>query len=575
MTVLAAIEAQTGRTPDAIALVHGAETVTYRELDERANRLAHHLIGLGAGAGTLAGICGDRSIDLVTGILAVLKTGAAYVPLDPRHPPARLAMILEDARPSVLLAGDAQAGALPDRGIARVPLAGVGGQPAHRPAVAIDERDLAYVMFTSGSTGRPKGVMISHRNVTHLAGGLAEVFGIAPDDRVLQFASFAFDVSAGEILMALTSGATLVLAPATDLLPGPALADLVREQRVTVIVMPPSALALLDPADLPSVRLAVTTGEECSPAVAARWAPVGLVNAYGPTETTVWAAATRVRAGAPTVPIGVAWPGGSAYVLDDRMQPLPPGVAGHLHVGGPGLARGYLGRPDLTADVFVPHPYGDGSLLYRTGDLARLNDDGDLEYLGRADDQVKLHGFRIEPGEIGNALSALDGVRDAQVVLRADVPGDQRLVAYLITEPGTPAETDRLRAELARTLPDYMIPAAFVVLDAFPVGPTGKVDRRALPAPGTGRPDLTVTYAEPVSPGQSAVADIFRTVLRVDDVGLDDHFFDVGGGSLQLLRVRAAVAQRLGCELSMAEVFGNPTVRGLSAVVQEKTSRAG
>ncbi|MEV5906539.1 amino acid adenylation domain-containing protein, partial [Streptomyces sp. NPDC052127] len=474
--------AQVTATPDAVALVCGDVEVTYRQLDARANRFAHALIARGVGPEQVVAVALPRSVESVVAVLGVLKAGAAYLPVDPGYPAARIAFMLDDARPAVVVDDPAL-------------VTEASGQPETDPDVVVDARHPAYVIYTSGSTGRPKGVMVSHTGVSGLVAAQVDRLGVAPGSRVLQFASPSFDASFWDLCGALLTGAALVLAPSEA--PLEALTD--RRLDVTHVTLPPSALAALESSDLTATTL-VVAGEACTSELVARWAPGRrMINAYGPTETTVCATMSDpLSPGRGVPPIGRSVAGFRAYVLDERLRIVPPGVVGELYVAGPGLARGYLNRPGLTAGRFVACPFGAGERMYRTGDVVRRRTwgsprpeaGGELEYVGRADDQVKVRGFRIEPGEVEAALAEHPAVAQAAVLAR-----DDRLIGYVAARPdvashsplpGGPPSPAELAAYLRGRLPDYLVPAVFVVLDVLPLTPNGKLDRAALPAPEPG-----------------------------------------------------------------------------------------
>ncbi|HET7288091.1 MAG TPA: amino acid adenylation domain-containing protein, partial [Pyrinomonadaceae bacterium] len=420
-------EAQVARTPEAVALTFNEETLTYAELNRRANRLAHHLRSLRVGPEVLIGILVERSVELIVGILGVLKAGGAFVPIDPTYPQERIDYMLADAGISVLLTKENFVAAE----IARQP-------DENLPSIATPD-NLAYAIYTSGSTGRPKGVLIQHRGVANLAFAQRDAFAVTAESRVLQFASISFDAAISEIFKTLLTGATLVLSKPESLLPVDPLLNLLRTQKITIVTLPPSVWALLPSDKLPSLRTAVSAGEACSSQIAASWGRGGrrFLNAYGPTEVTVCATISNPLDGNDRPPIGPPIANAQVHVLDTNMRPAPVGVVGELYVGSVGLARGYLNRPELTAQAFVPDPFSNepGGRLYRTGDLGRYRPDGNLEYIGRMDQQVKVRGFRIELGEIESALKQHPSVRDAVVVAREDTSGDKRLVAYLISQP--------------------------------------------------------------------------------------------------------------------------------------------
>ncbi|MER7057943.1 amino acid adenylation domain-containing protein, partial [Streptomyces sp. NPDC000351] len=458
--------ARVAAVPDAVALVSGDVELTYRRLNARANRFAHALIARGVGPEQVVAVALPRSVESVVAVLGVLKAGAAYLPVDPAYPAARIAFMLDDARPAVVVDDPAL-------------VAEASGLPETDPGVVVDARHPAYVIYTSGSTGRPKGVVVSHTGVSGLVAAQADRLGVAPGSRVLQFASPSFDASFWDLCGAVLTGAALVLAPSET--PLEALTD--RRLDITHVTLPPSALAAVESADLTAGTL-VVAGEACAPELVARWAPGRrMINAYGPTETTVCATMSDpLSPGTGAPPIGRPVAGFRVYVLDERLRIVPPGVAGELYVAGPGLARGYLNRPALTAGRFVACPFGPaGARMYRTGDVVRRRTDGELEYVGRSDDQVKVRGFRVELGEVEAALAEHPGVARAAVLAR-----DDRLIGYVSARPDGAVRPAELAAYLRDRLPDYLVPSAFVLLDVLPLTPNGKLDRAALPVPEPG-----------------------------------------------------------------------------------------
>jgi amino acid adenylation domain-containing protein len=471
--------------PEALAILFGDQQLTYGELDRRSNQLARYLRTLGVGAESLVALCCERSIEMVVGILGTLKAGGAYLPLDPNYPAERLSFMLADSGAQILLTQATLADRLPDFTGKRVCLdrdwALIAEQPSDQPDEAARPDNLAYMIYTSGSTGKPKGTLLEHRGLCNLAAAQKAAFAVDASARVLQFSSLSFDASVWETFMALVNGAALVLAEADRLASPPALQRLLQEQRVTHATLPPSVLLVLPAEDLPDLRVLVAAGEACPEELVARWGRGRcFFNAYGPTETTVCAtlyACAPEQSGPP--PIGRPLPNFRVHVVDERLQPVPVGVPGELLIGGAGLARGYHNRPDLTAEKFIPDPFSKipNARLYRSGDLARYRPDGNVEFLGRIDHQVKLRGFRIELGEIEANLLRHPGVRQTAVVV-AGIP--ERLVAFLVpTEENSP-ETDELRAFLRASLPEYMLPNAYLSIEALPLSPSGKVDRRSL-----------------------------------------------------------------------------------------------
>ncbi|WP_367127291.1 non-ribosomal peptide synthase/polyketide synthase [Saccharothrix sp. HUAS TT1] len=547
------VEAQVARTPDAVALT-GAADVTYAELNARANRLAHHLIGLGAGPERIVALRLPRSVDLLVAELAVLKAGAAFLPIDPDYPAERIAFMVADARPLVVLDGPVD----------------VSGQPDTDPGVPVRPEHPAYVIYTSGSTGRPKGVVVSHAGLATFSAAEVEHFDVRPGDRVLEFSSPSFDASVLELCMAWPAGAALVVPPPGPLL-GDQLAEVVNGHGVTHALIPPVALATVPDVKLPTFRTLVVGGDACSADLVRRWAPGRrMVNAYGPTESTVvtsWSGPLE-PGGAP--PIGRPVPGTRVHVLDGELQPVPVGVPGELYVSGVGLARGYLDRPGLTASRFLANPFGPaGSRMYRTGDVARWTAAGELEFVGRVDEQVKIRGFRIELGEVETALLRHPDVREAVVVARADARGHKRLVAYVVGEVGQP---DGVREFLGESLPDYLVPSAFVPLAALPISPNGKVDRAKLPEPDFGALG-GADHVAPDGPVEEALAAVWADVLNVPRVGARDNFFTLGGDSILSMQV-VARARQAGYRFATRDLFAHQTVASLAPHVSVEDSTA-
>jgi amino acid adenylation domain-containing protein len=568
--------AQARRRPDAIAVVCGEQRSTFGELDERSNRIARELQALGVERGSLVGICLERSVDLVAAMLAVLKTGAAYVPIDPSYPADRRAFILSDAEVPVLvtqerLAGDSDLPAAEllclDRDAARIDSR--SGLPIEEVS---DPEQLAYVIYTSGSTGRPKGVEITHRSVANLLTHMRRTPGVDENDVVANLTTPAFDLSVPDWYLPLTSGARLFIVSGEATRDAVQLGRELIEAGATFVQATPTTWQLLIDTDWPGCPgLTIVVGGEALPRrLANALLPLGSVwQAYGPTETTVWSSLIELRAGDGPAPIGGPIANTSFYVLDDRSQPVPIGVAGELHIGGEGLARGYHRREELTAEKFVPDPFGvhPGGRLYRTGDLVRWRADGTLEFLGRIDHQVKLRGFRIELEEIEAVLSKHPAVSAAVAIVREDVPGDRRLVAYIVAAGGeTPAELD-LRRHLAGQLPHFMVPASIVMLEALPTNANGKLDRSALPPPDGSRRRAADDYAPPRSPVEEHLVAVWQDVLRLDRVGIHDDFFDLGGHSLLAVQMLARVRSDLDVDVPLGTVFAGPTIADLGEAV--------
>jgi amino acid adenylation domain-containing protein len=567
-------EAWAARTPDAVALVAGATRWTYREVDAWAGRLAARLRRRGVGPEVRVGTLLERGgPESVVAFLAVLKAGGTVVPFEPAHPPERVAWMLADAGARVLLAHGklAQRIVLPE-GVEslRWEEHGAPGQAAEEPVVSgtsVPSPDCAaYVIYTSGSTGRPKGVVVAHRGAVHLSESMGAGLPFGPGARVLQFSSPSFDASVAEYVQALTTGAALYLPPPGELLAGEALHRVLKEQRITAVTLPPSVSTLLPEAPLPELTMLMSAGEACPADLVARFANGRtLVNAYGPTEVTVcatWERCSPEDAGPP--PIGRPLPHIHAYVLDEALQPVPLGVAGELYVGGPSVARGYLGRPDLTAERFVPDAYGGepGTRLYRTGDVVRWRADGRLDFVGRADAQVKLRGFRIEPGEVEVALREVAGMRQAHVtVWRPPAGGEPRLVAYVVPASGEPLAPGEVKALLRARLPEHLVPADIIALAALPLMASGKVDPRALPPPArTAAPD-----GAPRTSLEESIARAWAEALGHPSVGVHAHFFDdLGGSSLAAVRACSRLRESLGRDVPITHFFEHPTVHALA-----------
>ncbi len=574
-------QARAAQAPERIAVVFEDERLSYRELNARANRLARLLIAHGAGPERTVALAVPRSVELIVSLLAVLKTGAAYVPVDPDHPADRIAYVLQQSRPALLLTTAAVEAAVravgtdgtvetlvldtPEALAAQAALPGGDVTDAERTA-PLSVAHPAYVIFTSGSTGRPKGVAVPHEGIVNRLAWMQAAYGLTEHDRVLQKTPSGFDVSVWEFFWPLTEGATLVVARPGGHQDPAYLAEVIRTQNVTTAHFVPSMLhAFLQEdaaAHCTGLRRVISSGEALPGDLRTRFFTVldaELHNLYGPTEAAVdvthWACAADDTPG--PVPIGRPVWNTRVYVLDAALRPVPPGTNGELHLAGVQLARGYLNRPSLTAERFTADPYGPpGSRMYRTGDIARWTHDGTLEYVGRADDQVKIRGVRIELGEIETVLAAREDVAQVRVIAREDTPGDQRLVAYVVPGSGGAADSAVLRAELARTLPASMVPSAFVTLDALPLTANGKLDRDALPAPevsGSAGP------RRPRTPQEDILCGLFAEILGTARVGVDDSFFDLGGHSLLATRLVSRVRTALGVELSIRALFENPT----------------
>ncbi|HKV08230.1 MAG TPA: amino acid adenylation domain-containing protein [Thermoanaerobaculia bacterium] len=553
-------EIQAERTPENVAVEAGDRRLTYAELNDRANRLARHLRKLGVGTDVLVGLTTERSPEALVGMLGILKAGGAYLPLDPAYPEDRRAFMVEDSGARLVLDPQTLSG---------------GDWEAESPAplgIETPPESAAYLIYTSGSTGRPKGVVVPHRALASYTADAAAVYGVGPGERVLQFATLAFDTSAEEIWPALATGATLVLRPEGMLDSAPHFLAEVDRLGITLLNLPTAywheLAAGAEGAALPKLRRIVIGGEKALPEPLAAWRRAGhstqVVNTYGPTETTIVATRHELE-GEGEIPIGRPISGARVYAVGRAFESAPPGAAGELLIGGAGLSRGYLGRPDLTAAAFIPDPFtGElGARLYRSGDLVRFRPGGVLEFLGRVDAQVKVRGFRIEPGEIESILGTHPAVRAAAVA--AD---ESRLIAWIVAEGEAPTTTD-LRRFLADRLPEHMIPAVFVPLESFPLTPSGKLDRRALPKPEGDRPRLEKEYVPPASEVEEALAAIWAEALGVERVGVLDNFFELGGHSLLATQVVARIRERLQVDLPLIALFQMPTIEQLAVAVEE------
>ncbi len=568
-------EKQVQRDPDAVAVVHEGKRLTYGELDEKANQLARRLIFLGVSPDGLVGLCVERTLEMMVGLLAILKAGGAYVPLDPSYPDERLAYMLRDAAPKVLLTQERLlARLLPSEGTVVCldrDWSVVEGYPKDKLENFAGPDHLAYVIYTSGSTGRPKGVAVRHGSLANFLHAMGREPGLSRDDAVLGLTSLSFDIAALELYLPLTVGARVVLAGTAHAQDPQHLCRLLEQHRVSLVQATPSTWHLLmEVGWRPDWPVKVLCGGEALPVtlmrrLAERFGAVW--NMYGPTETTVWSSLAVLTTDTDLPTIGRPIANTRFYILDSQLCPVPVGVAGELYIGGDGLARGYLNRPELTAEKFIADPFGAaGSRMYRTGDLARYRRDGSVEYLGRIDNQVKLRGFRIEPGEIQSLLEAQPNVERAAVLLREDSPGDQRLVAYLVAR-GAPPERETLAAALSRQLPAYMVPHIYMVLDALPMTLNGKLDHKALPAPES-RQRSPRANAEPGTPAETLLAELWRGILRVEAIGRHDDFFELGGHSLLVLQLAARITEETGRAIPMAELFRCSTLAEQAALLE-------
>jgi amino acid adenylation domain-containing protein len=580
---------QATRRPDAVAVVYDNLKLSYRDLDQRTNQLAHYLRTIGVGAESLVGICMERSMQMIVGVLAILKAGGAYVPLDPSYPKERLDFMLRDAQARVVLSQEEFKELLPQSDVTVISLDSQWGAIARYSTEPVDSginaQNLAYVIYTSGSTGIPKGVMVEHRAIVRLVCN-SNYISFDNDDRVAQISNASFDAITFELWGALLNGASLVgISRATSLEPA-LLREAIAEQSISTLFLTTSLFNRIT-AECPSVfhkvRNVIIGGEtadaETVKKVLSTAPPRRLVNAYGPTENTTFSTWYLANSITDSVPIGKPIANSRVYILDQHLQPVPIGVAGELYLAGDGLARGYLNRPDLTAGKFITNPLPEepGERLYRTGDLARWRADGELEFLGRMDQQVKIRGYRIELGEIESVLRQHEQVKDCVVLAREDRPGDKRLVGYLVVKKKAEPNivVGSFRNYLKSKLPDYMVPPHFVVLESLPLTPNGKLDLEALPEPELDRTDLLEEYVEPLAPMEKALAEIWAKVLGVERVGVNDNFFELGGHSLLAVRLFSQIEKSLGHKLPIASLFRAPTIAALAALIHEPDRNQG
>jgi amino acid adenylation domain-containing protein len=584
-TVHSLFEHSVQERPGSVAVLDGRETLSYEALDRRANALSHFLIQVGVGRGALVAVCIDRTVDMPVALAAVLKAGAAYVPLDPSHPRERLQLTLDDANVTAVLTLDRYCRLFEGCGAPLVRLdsdaSRIEAMPSTPPCVVVEPSDLAYVIYTSGSTGRPKGVEVEHRNVVAFIEAMQREPGLTAGEVLLAVTTLSFDIAGLELWLPLSVGARIVVATRADALDGERLAALIEQHAVTLLQATPATWRiLLDTgwSGRPQLK-ALVGGEALPPDLAASLVDcVGeLWNMYGPTETTIWSTLTRVVDAGKAITIGRPIANTRCYVLTPDHAVCPIGVAGELCIGGEGVARGYRNRPDLTADRFVDIALQEGRTerIYKTGDVARVRADGTLEYLGRRDTQVKIRGYRIELGEVEAALVSLSGVKEGVAAAREERKGDIRLVGYVTMHQGVSFDEDAARTAMRSKLPDYMVPNAFAVLDALPLTPNGKVDRKALPQPAPER-QLRANPAEGVmTPQQRRVAALWRELLHVDSVGLHDNFFDIGGHSLLLVKLHVALKREFATDVALVELFQHTTVHAQAARMARQHSAEG
>jgi amino acid adenylation domain-containing protein len=571
ISVQAWFEDQVSKTPDAVAVVFDEKELTYGQLNMRANRLARRLQQIGVGPEKVVAVCMERSFDLIVVLLAILKAGGAYLPIDPALPKERQALMLDDAQPLVLITELVLQAELPPVQatvlVIEAERAGLERESGENLPSQITGKNLAYVMYTSGSTGNPKGVEIPHEALVNFLASMQERPGLNADDVLVAVTTFSFDIAGLEIFLPLVTGARVIFLSRDDAADGFRVLHHLVSKNATILQATPSTWRMLIDAKWPgNPKLKMLCGGEALPKeLATQLLAKGgeLWNMYGPTETTIWSSAARITAEDASISIGEPIANTQLYILDPHLQPVPMGVAGELHIGGLGLARGYRNRTELTAERFVPDPFSGvpGSRLYKTGDVARLRAKGQIEVMGRLDHQVKIRGFRIELGEIEARISEHPGVKEVVVTAREDIPGRKQLVAYLVLHaesPAAPALPD-LRAFLEPKLPEYMIPAYFEVLAALPRTPNNKVNRKALPAPKTQVALPNRPYVPPRTPTEIKLAEIWAEVLGRDKVGIEDNIFEIGGDSLLIFRI-AARASEAGLPISIRQFFLHRTI---------------
>jgi amino acid adenylation domain-containing protein len=576
-TPLAAlVEAQVERTPNAVAVVCGEQKLTYRELNEQANQLARELNTHGAGPDRLVGLFVERSTDLIVALLAIVKAGAAYLPLDPLFPSERIRTMLDDSGVRIMVAGQSFASKLSAFEGKTIRLEDTRWKANGRSnlAIAVGPEDLAYVLFTSGSTGRPKGVQVPRRALTNLLWSLREWLGLNERDRVLAISTIAFDIASLEIWLPLVVGAEIVVAGRDAAMDPGALMDLLERHDITFLQATPVTWRLLFETGWhgkPDLQ-AVSGGEVMPPELAAQLVPAVKVlwNLYGPTETTIYSTGCRVMDGRAPISIGRPLANTQCYILDAQGKPVAIGEIGELYIGGDGLARGYVNRPELTAEKFIPDPFRGGQArMYRSGDLVRHRQNGNIEWLGRIDQQIKVRGYRVELGEIEAALKDQPEIKQAIVIAREDARGDKQLTAYLVASACGAPDPDELRERLKQRLPDYMLPSAFVFLEKLPVSLNGKIDRSALPLP---RAIPSVTEKQEHAPSRTQLerklAGLWSELLHRKDVGIRENFFDMGGHSLSAMRVAAWIRSELELDMPVFVLFENPTVESLAKAIE-------
>jgi amino acid adenylation domain-containing protein len=567
--------AQAQLSPDAVAVIFAGQQLTYRELDLQSNQLANYLIKIGVQTNTLVGICVERSLSMVVGLLGILKAGGAYVPIDPDYPLDRIEYMQRNAQIKILLTQQRLVSNLPTHVKQLICLdtdwAQIAASSTATPTVEISPDDLAYVIYTSGSTGQPKGVEICHRGVVNFLTSMQQQPGITAADIILSVTTLSFDIAGLEIFLPLSVGARVVLLSRDGAMDGHKLAEMIADLGITIMQATPVTWRLLLASGWTGDRNLniLSGGEAISRDLAAQLVAKSrsVWNMYGPTETTIWSTVDQITDTTQPILIGKPIANTEVYILDPQLQPVPIGITGELYIGGVGLARGYWQQPALTANKFIPHPFNadPAARIYQTGDLARYLADGKIECLGRVDFQVKLRGFRIELGEIESRLSQHPDIAQAKVILREDVPGDLRLVAYIVPQPATAPTVSELRQFLQQQLPDHFMPAAIVSLATIPLTPNGKIDRQALPIPDLADLQFQTSFVAPITPTETTLAKIWTEVLRIDRVGVNDNFFELGGHSLLATQVIARARREFAIDIPLQSIFEQSTIAGLAS----------
>jgi len=573
-------EEQVSSNPNAIALIHDNEQITYQQLNEQSNQLAHYLQKIGVVPDVLVGICLEKSPLIIVAILGILKAGGAYLPIDPSYPSERLRFILEDSQISILLTQQSVFKEDWEHKLICIDDKAIALQDRYNPTSPVNAANLVYAMYTSGSTGQPKGVLIEHRGLSNVIHAQRQIFDLKPEHRILQFASISFDASIFEIVMALATGASLYLIPEKSR-PGASLTTYLRQHSITHATLPPALLKTLVPTELPALQTLIVAGEACTGDMAKWGKGRRLFNAYGLTETTIWSTIAEIK---DSLSIGRAIANTQVYILDSNYQPVPIGIPGELYIGGIGVARGYLNRPELTAKRFIPNPFVETLQLlvslpqflypisnvslpkfYKTGDLVRYLDDGNLEFLGRLDEQVKIRGYRIELGEIESLLSQHPKIKTA-VVIAQETAANTQLVAYIVFHRNLTLSTAQLRDFLKEKLPDYSIPSAFIILSSLPLTPNGKVDRNALKSSNN---VIKQSFVAPRNATESTLTTLWAQILKLEQVGIQDSFFELGGDSLLAIQLLEQINQQFEQELPLSALFSAPTVEQFAPNIEK------